>query len=249
MNTRHAFKVLFLLLAIALSNASFAQWANTSPPLTPEQKIKQGLQARFGERVHIDNLRKTAHMNLYEFRVNGQMAYTDEKLSYIFIGNLIDGSSMQSLSEARMAELDRIAFDTLPLHLALKTVRGNGKRKLAIFEDPNCGYCKMFQKEIRSLDNITIYSFIYPVLGPDSVAKSRRILCSANPAQAWQEWMLYGRMPDNKGDCKTALEQIAKFGQDNNIASTPTFFIASGERYAGALEIEKLEQMFKALEK
>ncbi|TAK90803.1 MAG: DsbC family protein [Burkholderiaceae bacterium] len=246
-------KTFLLLAALSLSGLAFAQWANGARPAAPapttEQQLLQGLQARFGKDMHIDNLRKTEHMDLYEFRVNGRMGYTDANLRYIFLGNLIDGATMNSLTDARMAELDRIPFDQLPLQLAVKTVRGNGKRKLAIFEDPNCGYCKLFQKEIRSVDNITIYSFIYPILAPDSVTKARRILCSANPSQAWQDWMVYGRMAEGKGDCKTNIEQIAKFGQDNNISSTPTFFVASGERFSGALEVEKLEQIFKEQEK
>lgn len=269
MKNSRIWNALLIAMICALSSSVSAQWAagrgsernersgerpnernSESNNTTTETQIQRALQERFGPRAQIEQVRKTAYFGLYEFRIGSQLGYTDEKLSYIMIGDVLDGKSLKNLSEARLNELNRIPFDKLPLQLALKTVRGNGKRKLAIFEDPNCGYCKLFQKEIRALDNITIYSFVYAILGADSVNKSRQILCSANPTNSWQDWMLYGRMPtDNKGDCKNALEQIAKFGEQHYISSTPTLFFANGERVTGMMEVERLEQVFRALEK
>lgn len=240
---------LLIFIACSICNVALAQW-NLGRSNVSEAQIQQSLQERFGQRARIEQVRKTPYFGLYEFRIGAQMGYTDEKLSYIMIGDMLDGKKLNNLTEARLNELNRVSFDKLPLQLALKTVRGNGKRKLVIFEDPNCGYCKMFQKEIRALDNVTIYSFVYAILGVDSVNKARQILCSTNPQNSWQEWMLYSRMPtDNKGDCKNALEQITQFGEQNHINSTPTLFFANGERVAGAMEVEKLEQIFKAIEK
>lgn len=245
------YKIVFILFLALAGNSTHAQWKIGWQPTEAniQQMLEQRLQERFGSDVHVAHFRKTPYLGLYEFRIGNQMGYTDEKISYIFIGSVLDGKNLNNLTEARLNELNRIPFEQLPLPLALKIVRGNGKRKLAIFEDPNCGYCKLFQKEIRNLSNITIYSFIYPILGQDSVVKAHQILCSANPQTGWQEWMLYGRMPGSKGDCKTSIEQVVKFGEQNNITSTPTIFFANGERVSGAIEIEKVEQIFKTIEK
>lgn len=157
-------------------------------------------------------------------------------------GPLIDGKTMKNVTDERMQKLTAIKFSDLPLELAVKQVRGDGKRSFATFEDPNCGYCKKLAKDIAKLDNVTIYTFLYPILSPDSLEKSKQIWCSADKAKAWNDWMVEGKAPAGKSDCDTtAVQKTVETGRKLAINGTPTIFFSDGERIPGAVPVAKIE--------
>ncbi len=228
------------LLTLALA-ASFAL-----PVLAQEASVKKAVESKLG--VSVTSVSKSGYLGLYEVYFDGQIIYTDEKVSAIVAGNLIDTKTMTSVTEERMKKLNAIKFSDLPLNQAIKQVKGNGKRVLATFEDPNCGYCKRLAKDLSKLDNITIYTFLYPILSEDSIKKSRQIWCAADKAKAWNDWMVDGKAPSGKDDCDTtAIINNQEFGQKLRITGTPTIFFADGDRVPGALPIAKIEQKLNSI--
>jgi thiol:disulfide interchange protein DsbC len=234
-------KLSLLALVLAFSAAAVAD----------EADIKRGMEAKLGSKV--ESVTKTGVLGLYEVYTGGGIIYTDEKMTAMIVGgdlipsqlavNLIDLKSNKNLTEERMKKLTAIKFSDLPLERAVKQVRGDGKRILVTFEDPNCGYCKRLAKELQRLDNLTIYTFLYPILSEDSVHKSRQIWCSADRAKAWNDWMIDGKAPATKEDCDVGV--IAKnqeFGRKYSITGTPTLFFADGERVPGAVPLARIEQ-------
>ncbi|MBI4740247.1 MAG: DsbC family protein [Betaproteobacteria bacterium] len=211
------------------------------PALADEANVKKAVESKLGSKV--SSIAKTAYFGLYEVYIDGQIIYTDEKVSALMIGTLIDGKTMKNITEERMQKLNAIKFSDLPLDLAVKQVRGDGKRVFATFEDPNCGYCKKLAKDMVKLDNVTIYTFLYPILSPDSLEKSNQIWCSADKAKAWNDWMVDGKAPGGKGDCDTAaVQKTVETGRKLAINGTPTIFFADGERVPGAVPVAKIEQ-------
>jgi thiol:disulfide interchange protein DsbC len=228
-------KMMPLVLASTLA-ATFSLSA-----LADEASIKKTIEGKLGNKV--TSVTKTTYFGLYEVYIDGQILYTDDKVSALLIGNLVDGKTMKNVTEERMQKLNAIKFSELPLDLAVKQVRGDGKRVFATFEDPNCGYCKKLAKDLVKLDNVTIYTFLYPILSPDSLEKSNQIWCAADKAKAWNDWMVDGKAPSGKGDCDTAaVQKIIETGRKLAINGTPTIFFADGERVPGAVPVAKIEQ-------
>jgi len=213
-----------------------------------EAEIRKNLAARIPQFAKIDEVTKAPLPGLYEVRVNGfEIFYTDEQGNYLLQGNLIDVKERKNLTEERIEKLSQVAFDKLPAKDAIKIVRGNGKRRLAVFADPNCGYCKKFEQELNTIDNVTIQLFLYPVLGPDSVVKSRNIWCAKDKAKSWDDWMLRGVAPAVT-ECDTAaLTRNREFGQRYNITGTPTLIFSDGSRTPGAISAAQLEKQLAAL--
>ncbi|WP_263769778.1 DsbC family protein [Propionivibrio soli] len=229
-------KLLSLVLCILLSQAATAD----------EASVKKAIEAKLGAKVV--SVTKSPYLGLYEVYGEGQILYTDEKLSVIIAGTLIDGKTMKNVTAERMQKLTAIKFSDLPLELAVKQVRGDGKRILATFEDPNCGYCKKLAKDIAKLDNITLYTFLYPILSPDSLEKSKQIWCSADRAKMWNEWMQEGKAPTGKGDCDTsAVQKTVELGRSLNVSGTPTLVFADGERVPGAVPMAQIEKKLDQL--
>lgn len=223
------------LLTLILG-ASFAFTAAAS-----EADIRKAIESKLGTKV--ESISKAGYLGLYEVYLDGQILYTDEKVSAIIIGNLIDPKTMKSVTEERMRKLSAIKFSDLPLERAIKQVRGDGKRTLVTFEDPNCGYCKRLAKEMQKLDNVTIYTFLYPILSEDSVKKSKQIWCSADKAKTWNDWMVDGKAPSGRDDCDTSvLTKNQEYGRKYNITGTPTLFFTDGERIPGAVPLAKIEE-------
>ncbi len=214
-----------------------------------EAEIRKNLTAALPQLAgKIDEVGKTPVAGLYEVRVNGsQLFYTDADGSYLLQGHLIDVKARKNLTEERIEKLSAIDFDKLPLQDAIKTVRGNGRRRLVVFEDPNCGYCKQFERELASVDNVTIHLFLYPVLGPDSVVKSHNIWCAKDRARAWSDWMARGTVPEAKSCDTAAVERNRAFGEKHNITGTPTLFFADGTRVPGAIPAAQVEKQFAAV--
>ena len=212
-----------------------------------EVDVKKAMEAKLGTKV--ESVTKSGYLGLYEVYADGNILYTDEKMTaFIAGGQLIDGKSLKNVTDERMRKLTAIKFSDLPLERAIKQVRGDGKRVLATFEDPNCGYCKRLAKDLQKLDNVTIYTFLLPILSEDSLKKSKQIWCSADRTKAWNDWMLEGRAPGGKDDCDTsAVTKNQEFGRRLNISGTPTIFFADGERVPGAIPLPKLEQKLSQL--
>ena len=209
--------------------------------LADEASVKKGIEEKLGGKV--TSVSKSPYLGLYEVYAEGQILYTDEKITAIIAGTLIDGKTMKNVTAERMQKLTAIKFSDLPLELAVKQVRGNGKRVLASFEDPNCGYCKKLARDTANLDNITIYTFLLPILSPDSLEKSNQIWCSADKVKAWNDWMQDNKTPSGKGDCNTtAVKKTIELGRKLAITGTPTLFFADGERFPGAIPLAEIEK-------
>lgn len=212
-----------------------------SNAMADEAAVKKNFEAKFGAKA--ESVSKAGYLGLYEIYADGQILYSDEKGTAFIVGPLIDGRTMKNVTQERINKLTAIKWADLPLDRAVKLVRGDGKRVLASFEDPNCGYCKRLAKELQKLDNVTIYTFLYPILSQDSVDKSKAIWCASDRAKAWNDWMVEGKAPSGKTDCDTtAITRNQEFGRKLNINGTPTMFFADGERIPGAVPLQKIEE-------
>ena len=212
--------------------------------LAQEATIRKNLAERVPQLQAIDEITKNPMPGLWEVRVNGtEILYTDAEGNFIIQGSLIDTKQRRNLTEERIDKLTAVAFDSLPLKDAFVMVRGNGKRKIAVFEDPNCGYCKRFEKDLAKINNVTVHFFLIPILGADSVEKSRQIWCSADKAKAWVDWMQRDIAPKGSGKCNTdALTANLDFAKKYRITGTPTLVFADGTRVPGALTSAQVEQ-------
>lgn len=208
-----------------------------------EATIRKNLSERVPQLQQIDEITKSAMPGLYEVRYNGtDILYTDAEGNYLIQGSLIDTKQRRNLTEERIDKLTAVAFDSLPLKDAFTIVRGNGKRKLAVFEDPNCGYCKRFERDLQKVDNVTVYMFLYPILSADSTAKSRNIWCAKDKAAAWMDWMVRDQVPANATCDTSALNRNIEFGKKHKITGTPTLVFADGSRVPGAINAQQVEK-------
>lgn len=216
---------------------------------TPQEAaIKKMIEPRLGEGVKVDSVTKTPYGGLYEVRIGSEILYTDEKAQYIFVGNVIDAQNQTNYTKARIDDLSKIKFSDLPFDSALKMVKGDGKRVIAIFEDPNCGYCKRFRKTLQGMDNITVYTFMYNILTEDSAVKSKNIWCSVDKNKAWDDWMINGKVAATAApNCANPNEKISALGQKFRITGTPTIFFTDGTRLPGAVEVKTLEAKWASI--
>jgi thiol:disulfide interchange protein DsbC len=221
------------LLAVNLMSAAQAQ----------EASIRKNLAERLPMLGKIDEVSKTPMAGLFEIRVGTEVFYTDPDGNFLLQGNLIDTKLQRNLTEERMDKLLAIDFAALPLKDAFTMVRGNGKRKLAVFEDPNCGYCKRFERDLQKVDNVTVYMFLYPILGPDSTEKSRNLWCAKDKGKAWQDWMLRDQAPASASCDASALARNVEFGKKYKISGTPTLLFADGTRVPGAIGSPQIEKL------
>ncbi|MCW5641844.1 MAG: DsbC family protein [Rhodoferax sp.] len=228
------------------SLATVVVLAVTLPALAQEAVIRKNLGERIPQLQKIDEVSKSPMPGLWEIRINGtDIFYTDAEGNYLIQGSLIDTRARRNLTEERVEQLSAIAFDELPLKDAFTIVRGNGKRKLAVFEDPNCGYCKRFERDLQKVDNITVHMFLYPILGPDSVDKSKRIWCAKEPAKAWLDLMVRDRslpVADGPGCDTAAITRNVELGRKHKISGTPTLIFADGQRVPGAINALQVEK-------
>ena len=217
------------LLAAALACLSFVAAAD-------EADIKKAVEARLGK---VEKLVRAPMAGIWEVTVDGQIFYADDKATYLIFGNLLDMKSGKNLTAERQ-------FNALPLDLAVKQVRGSGKHVMVTFEDPNCGYCKKLAKDILTLKDVTVYTFLYPVLGDDSFEKSKAIWCAPDKAKAWTDWMTAGKAPPAiPAKCDIAgLDKSAQLGRKLRINGTPAIFFAGGERVGGYIPAAEIEKRF-----
>ncbi len=207
-----------------------------------EDAIRKALAQRIPQMDKIDEVRPTPMKGLYEVRIGTDLFYTDAKGDYVIQGELIDSKARRNLTEDRINKLTAVNFSALPLKDAVTIVRGDGKRKVAVFEDPNCGYCKRFERDLQQINNVTVYLFLYPILSPDSAEKSRNIWCSKDQSTAWQDQMVRDK-PAPAASCDTsALQRNLAFGKKYKITGTPTLIFANGTRVPGAIGAQEVEK-------
>lgn len=226
-------KLLAVCTLLAATVSAFAQ----------EATIRKNLAERLPSFPKIDEVSKSAMPGLFEVRVGGtEIFYTDAEGNYLVQGNLIDTKNKRNLTEERVAKLTEIDFDSLPLKDAFTVVRGNGKRKVAVFEDPNCGYCKRFETDLQTVNNVTVYMFLYPILGPGSTERSKNVWCAKDRAKAWTDWMVKNT-DTAAANCDTsALARNVEFGKKHKITGTPTLIFADGNRVPGAIPAAQVEK-------
>ena len=231
------------LLHTVLTCAALLAASVSTGALAQETAIRKNLGERIPQIGKIDEVSKTGIAGVYEIRINGtDILYSDAQGDYLIQGNLIDTKQRRNLTEERVDKLSAIQFDTLPLKDAFTIVRGNGKRKLAVFEDPNCSYCKRFEANLEKVKDVTVYLFLYPVLGQKSVDLSNAIWCAKDQPKAWHNWMVKDINPANAKCDTAAIDRNLQFGKKHKITGTPTLVFADGSRVPGAISAEQVEQ-------
>jgi thiol:disulfide interchange protein DsbC len=223
--------------------------ACTAAEPSVEATIKKVLEPRIGEGVKIDSVKETPYAGLYEVRAGGDIIYTDKKGEYIIMGQVFHAASARNLTKERLDEINRIKFSDLPTEHALKTVKGNGKRVIAIFEDPNCGYCKQFRRTtLNELDNVTVYTYMLNILSEESAVKSRNVWCAPDRNKAWDDWMLSGKVPAmTDAKCSNPNDEVLALSRKLRVNATPAIFFADGSRIAGAVDTKSMEAKFKTI--
>ena len=232
------------LTALCLLSSFSVTWAQKAPVVEANLEAKTlAVQKLFAERFGnppINGVRLTPY-GLYEVQLGMDLVYTDEKVNFVLDGTLIDAKTRRDITRERQDSLAQLPFDQLPFELSFKQVRGDGSRKMAIFEDPNCGYCKQLRKSIEGLDNVTIFTFPYPILSPDSTQKVRNVWCATDRSAVWDAWMIQNKVPATL-DCEVPIDQMVALGQKLMVRGTPGLFFADGSRVGGAIPKEEIEK-------
>jgi len=227
-------KAFVLLLAVSFSLFAYAN----------ESEIKSTLQKKVPQIGQISQVVKSPVPGLYEVITQDRLFYTDDKAQFLIDATVYDLKNMRNITEERSRKLFAIDFDRLPLENAVKVVRGKGERKMAVFSDPNCGYCKKLEQEFLNIDNVTIYNFLYPTFR-GSEEKSRAVWCSKDRAKAWGDLMLMDIMPPS-GTCETPIAKNLALGKKLKVNGTPALVFADGTFHPGYMPAAQLEQALTA---
>lgn len=232
------------ILSIVLLASSSIDAAQESQGVTA--KIQKTLETRLPN-LKIEKIQPSQWPGLYEVVTESELVYSDATGNFLFIGNVMDTKTRDNLTAQRWNQMLNIDFNALPLNLAIKLVKGDGSRKLAVFSDPHCPYCVRFEKTLKDIDNVTVYTFLYPIesLHPSAVAKAKDIWCAKDRYAAWTAWMM-DKKDTPAGDCKSdAVDKVVELGEKLKVSGTPTLFFADGRRIPGAVGKEQLEEEFK----
>ena len=217
--------------------------------MADEASLKKAIEAAY-PKFKVESVVKTPYSGLYEVFMGGQIVYTDEKLTFLIAeGRLVDPKSKKDVTGERLEELTKIDFSSLPLEQAIKVVKGNGSRKLVVFSDVDCPYCKQLErKELSNINDVTIYTFLYPIiqLHPDAPEKSKSIWCATNRTKAWNDWILNNQLPASTGNCEVPLERVGELARKLGVVSTPTLIFADGKRMMGAQPYKEIEKYLQA---
>lgn len=209
------------------------------------EQVRHAFEKRFPE-VEVAGVKTTPFPGLFEVQLGADVVYVDANVDYILQGSLIDAKNRVDLTAARLEALSQVAFSSLPLDLAVKQVKGDGSRSMAIFEDPNCGYCKQLHQTLKDVKNVTIYSFLFPILTPDSTVKARNVWCASDRAATWTAWMTDGKKPP-EAQCDTPIDKVLALGHKLMVQGTPAIFFSDGSRINGAVPLETLNQKLDTL--
>jgi thiol:disulfide interchange protein DsbC len=224
-----------ILLTVWMSSSAFAD----------EASLRKAIETTY-PKVHIESITKTSYAGLYEVFLDGQIVYTDEKFSFLIAeGRLVEPKTKRDVTAERMDELTRVNFSALPFDQAIKVVKGNGSRKLAVFSDPDCPFCKRLeQNELVNMTDVTIYTFLFPLtqLHPDAANKSKAIWCAPDRAKAWTDWVINGQLPKSAANCDTPVDKLSVLGRKLGVTSTPTLIFADGRRMLGAYPAKEIEK-------
>jgi thiol:disulfide interchange protein DsbC len=218
-----------------------------SADATSEKQIRAELQKRLGTSANVRNVTPSAIPGLFEVQVNNEIFYTDSKAKYLIQGEMIELATGTNLTAKRQEDINRIKWSELPQANAIKIVRGNGSRQIAVFSDPNCGYCKRLEKTLQQLDNVTIYNYLIPILSADSALKSKQIWCAADQQKVWNDWMLGNITPSGKSDCANPIDKNMAIAKTYAINGTPTIFFTDGSRFPGAVQLSDIEKKLASL--
>ncbi|RVU43415.1 DsbC family protein [Rubrivivax rivuli] len=242
MNLR--FRPFLAILLLALAGTACSQ-----NDAAVQATIRKALSERLPNLPKIDEITRSPVEGLWEVRYGGtEIIYSDAKGDFVFAnGSLVDTKTRTDLTQARIEKLLAIDWAQMPLKDAIAIKQGTGARKMAVFVDPNCGYCKRFERDLTTVKDVTIYTFLLPILGADSMAKSRDILCAKDPAVAWRAWMLDGVLPAKAVNCDTsAIERTLEFGTKQRVNGTPAVFFTDGTRRPGAISADSVERLLTA---
>jgi thiol:disulfide interchange protein DsbC len=233
------------LVAAALAAAlALPAFAAPTAPTGEAAAVKKLLEQKFPG-AEISHVSKTGYFGgVYEAMLDDKLIYTDLKAQYVMVGSIYDTTSKQNLTEQRQRKLNRVALDKLPMDLAFKRVKGDGSRKLIIFSDADCPFCHRLEEEMKGLDNVTIYTFLFPIdqLHPDAARKSKQIWCAPDRQKAWDQYFADGTVPDNAGDCGDPVARTQALGASLHISATPTLVFEDGSIVPGALPLAQIEQ-------
>lgn len=218
--------------------------------MADEANLKKMIESSY-PKYKVESIKKTSYSGLYEVFMGGQIIYTDEKFSFLIAeGRIVDPKTKKDLTGERLEDLTKIDFSSLPLALAIKTIKGDGSRKLVVFSDVDCPFCKRLeQNEFIHINNITIYTFLFPIekLHPDAKNKSRLIWCAKDRSKAWLDWSLNETLPAGKANCEPPTEQVLELGSKLGITSTPTLIFSDGKRMLGAQPYKEIEKVLNSV--
>lgn len=236
-----------MILASATVMAIAATVTVTALAQSPQEAtIRARLIERFPDLKAVDEVSRTAMPGIWEVRLGNELYYTDAEASHLIIGgHIMDTKTRRNLTEERLNKLTAIDFSSLPLADAIVWKTGNGARRIAVFSDPNCGYCKRFEKELNKVKDLTVYTFLMPVLGDDSQDKARSIWCAADRTAVWRDWMVQGLLPprvETPKGCETPIQRNLALGSKHNVRGTPAIVFEDGVRVPGMLNAEQLEK-------
>jgi thiol:disulfide interchange protein DsbC len=238
------------IVSFTLLSAVFT--AVSTLAIADEASVKKAVESAY-PKFKVDSVTKTPYAGLYEVFMGGQIIYTDDKMTYLIAeGRLVDPKTKKDLTGERLDELTRVDFSSLPLDQAIKVVKGNGSRKLVVFSDVDCPFCKRLeQNELANITDVTVYTFLYPILQlhPDSANKSKAIWCASNRVKAWQDWILNNKLPSSAGNCEVPIEKIGELARKLGVTSTPTLIFADGKRMLGAQPYKEIELALAAAKK
>ena len=212
-----------------------------------EKQIRTEIQKRLGTSANVRNVSPSPIPGLFEVQVNNEIFYTDSNAKYLIQGEMVELASGNNLTTKRQEDINRIKWSELPQVQAFKVVRGNGSRQIAVFSDPNCGYCKRLEKTLQQLDNVTIYNYLIPILSADSALKSKQIWCAADQQKVWNDWMLNNLGPSGKSDCANPIDKNLTLAKNYGINGTPTIFFTDGSRFPGAVQLADIEKKLASL--
>lgn len=228
-------KICAMTLATLVSTFSFAN----------VESVQSKLAANYPN-LQINHLQETEMKGLYSGSLDKQVVYVNEDAQHLFIGSMIRLKDQQNLTKSLVVDQNSVDFKQLPLKDAIKTVRGNGKRQLAIFSDPNCPYCKVLEGNLAKLNDVTIYTFIYPIKN-QSIIPSKKVWCSANKEYAWKTLMQNSTQPTANADCENPIDRNLALGKKLGLAGTPVIIFSNGFKVTGAYPTEDIEKIWKEL--
>ena len=237
---RHPIAILCAFGLIALCAAPAA--------VADEAAIRKNLSERMPDFPKVDEVSKTPIPGLFELRVGAEIFYTDEQGNHLIDGQLIDTRTRNNLTEARLNKINAIDFASLPLKDAIVWKAGTGARKMVVFADPNCGYCKRFERDLQRVKDVTVYTFLIPILGGDSPEKARNIWCAKDNTSSWRNWMLEGTAPARTmGECDAAaIERNTVLARKHRVNGTPAIVFEDGKRVPGAMSADQVEKQLVA---